>query len=124
IDTKDKNGNRIYNDEIKDQVKLLNTELDFLKERFAKYLNDIMNDFPKDIDSNVSSHFWTSFKDKFIDREIERLDLEHNEDGETFPQEFQILNFNYTNTIERYGNHCFSYKNENAPLRYNYIHGE
>src|SRR5690606_33499163 len=31
IDTKDKNGNRIYNDEIKDQVKLLNTELDFLK---------------------------------------------------------------------------------------------
>lgn len=115
----DKNGNNTYNDGIKDDIKFLNSELDFLREKLIEYLNEAENiDF--DINYNDRGHFWNRLKARFIDNDIQKLQLKENEH---FPNKIHILNFNYTETIFKYGNDNISFENKNAHVDYNFIHG-
>ncbi|MCQ0113132.1 AbiH family protein, partial [Zhouia amylolytica] len=108
-----------YNDDSKEMVILLNSELDFLRDRFIEYLQGVTS-FSNGYSGIVKRHFWNRFKGKFIEREIDRLKLEEQDH---YPHSIQILNFNYTDTIFRYGNDSNSSENKEAYVDYNFIHG-
>ncbi|UGU14248.1 bacteriophage abortive infection AbiH family protein [Sinomicrobium kalidii] len=120
INVRDKKGNKMYNEDVKDNVKFLNSELDFLRNRFVEYLHEV-TDIPHTVNNVAQGHFWNGFKGKFIEREIEKLELKEEDH---YPQNIQILNFNYTDTIYKYGNHSNSFENREVHVDYNFIHGD
>lgn len=119
VNAKDENGNITYNDSDKENVKFINLELCFLKEKLAEYLNEVTK-ISYTLDNEAQAHFWDGFNGQFIEREIQRLELK---EGDYYPQNVYILNFNYTDTIYKYGNNSNSFENREAHVDYNFIHG-
>ncbi|PZX55334.1 abortive infection AbiH-like protein [Algoriphagus ratkowskyi] len=94
-------------------VKKLNSELEFLKEKLIEYLEQEQLQFggARDSDS-ILDCFCSDIKK----HEIVTAELVEN----LKPDKLYFLNFNYTNTFERYAERC----REKIPSEWNYIHGD
>ena len=105
----EKDSSRKLSAGIKGQITRLNQELDFFKDRLIKYLSRVQEN------SNISGfldgeHFWNIFLGQRFDS--------------LSPQEVQILNFNYTNTVVRYGLPKGGFIKRNVEVQINNIHGQ
>lgn len=117
----DKHGNRVYDENSKAEIGILNTELDYLKIQLEMYLSAIM---PKHIPDNLGVrgiNFWSKIKGEFSTSEQGRLSLTEEQ---KFPKQVHILNFNYTPTFTYYGSHCACPDNLDVQVAINHIHGE
>lgn len=108
---RDNNGGIRLNRGLREKVITLNKELDFIKEHLKKYLEEITK--PNDLFDNIkSAHFWTS--------------LFKHYNGENPPEKLLIVNFNYTNTLDKYGdwkNLFGDLKNEIQSIEVIHVHG-
>lgn len=94
-------------------IKKLNSQLEFLKQKLIEYLNRQQLEFggARDKDSILEC-----FCSDIYDHEVVTVKLEKSKR----PDKLYFLNFNYTNTIERYVELC----RKKIPSDWNYIHGE
>lgn len=93
-------------------IKLVNSQLGFLKSKLIEYL-----EFEEKAFSNMfdKKPLIECFCEKIKKHEIVTITLKEDE----LPDNLYFLNFNYTNTFEKYLDIC----NQKIPSDYNYIHG-
>ena len=93
-------------------IEKINLELEFLKDKLIIYLLSQENALIK---FKPSESLISCFCEKISKDEIVTTVLKEDQ----FPENLYFLNFNYTNTIERYVKNC----SKNIPTQLNYIHG-
>lgn len=94
-----------------ERVKELNTEFDFLKNKLEEYLAK----HQKESDLAFSNDYQNIFCEMIRGNEIVTRSVK-----DQLVKRILILNFNYTNTVEKYKEAC----NQSAPTDINYIHGQ
>ena len=117
-----------YSDNI-EECKVLNEQLDFLREKLSQYLNNLpkcernnrifnlMTDIfdPADFAISGKDKALKDIRDETIDINIEAIKRDPVELHKWIPGHIMLLSFNYTNTAKLY---------ENFNISHNYIHGE
>ncbi|MFP5042414.1 AbiH family protein [Parasediminibacterium sp. JCM 36343] len=93
------------------KVKTLNDEFDFLKKKLEEYLIKVENENECPFSTEISNLFCEQIKG----RDIVTLTIEDQS-----PNKILILNFNYTNTLEKYKEEC----EKSVSTEINYIHGK
>jgi hypothetical protein len=115
-----KDGQRYYDQNARANLAMLHKEFHYLKKQLESYLTAVMKSAPENFGSH-DAHFWTSIKGAFSKSEQDRLGIMETE---KYPKAIHILNFNYTDTLYKYGQHNLSFENHKAPVDFNFIHGE
>jgi len=93
------------------KVKTLNEEFDFLKRKLEEYLHRVQNESSDKYLNEYSNIFREKIKgDEIVIRQV----------PDQAPRRILMLNFNYTNTLEKYMETC----SKTIPTSINYIHGE
>lgn len=113
-------GQRDYDHGSKAKLAMLHKEFHYLREQLEGYLTAVMKGTPEHFGSH-DTHFWTSIKGAFSKSERQRLDIP---EADSYPKTIHILNFNYTDTLYKYGQHNLSFENQEASVDFNFIHGE
>lgn len=115
-----KDGQRDYDKNSRAKIAMLHKEFHYLREQLESYLTAVMKLAPEDFGSH-DADIWTSLKGEFSKSERQRLDIPATE---SYPKAIHILNFNYTDTLYKYGRHNLSYENQEVSVEFNFIHGE
>lgn len=95
-----------------DTIENINNQLDFLKEKLVKYLDQQQREFSNLFDKKP---IVDCFTERIYPHEIVTVTLEEDQ----LPNKLYFLNFNYTSTFECYMKEC----KKIIPSELNYIHG-
>jgi hypothetical protein len=95
-----------------DTIENINNQLEFLKDKLVKYLDQQQREFSNLFDVKP---LVDCFTETIHPHEIVTVTLEEKQ----LPNNLYFLNFNYTNTFENYMNEC----KKIIPSEFNYIHG-
>lgn len=95
-----------------DKIKIINDQLNFFKSKLEIYLDQQQREFSNTFDNKPLINCFT---EPIYPHEIVTVTLKEKQ----LPDNLYFLNFNYTNTFEKYMNECTKI----IPTEFNYIHG-
>jgi hypothetical protein len=95
-----------------EKIKIINDQLDFLKTKLEVYLEQQQREFSNTFDNKP---LIDCFTEPIYPHEIVTVTLT----AKQLPDNLYFINFNYTNTLEKYMNEC----KKIIPSEFNYIHG-
>ncbi|MCD4773318.1 MAG: bacteriophage abortive infection AbiH family protein [Bacteroidales bacterium] len=93
-------------------INLLNNQLDFLKSKLIKYLDSQQKEYNALLNKKL---FIDCFCEQIKKQEVVTVNLSED----VFPDNLYFLNFNYTNTFQKYLDLC----RKQIPSQFNFIHG-